>query len=59
MDPKDKNTYENKKRAFIKTIKDNWVNLFKIVDLWLDSDESEVKEILLLQLKQAQLMKAI
>ena len=39
------------KRAFIKAIKDNGVNLFKIADLWLDSDYCDVKEIQLLQLK--------
>ena len=44
-DPKDKITYKNRKRTFLKTIKDNEVNLFKIDDLWLDSDESDVKEI--------------
>ena len=50
-DHKDKITYKNRKRTFLKTIKDNEVNLFKIADLWLDSDESDVKEIQLLQLK--------
>ena len=44
-DPKEKITYKNRKRAFLKTIKDNGVNLFKIFYLWLDSDESDVKEI--------------
>ena len=50
-DLKDKIIYKNRKRTFLKTIKDNEVNLFKIADLWLDSDESDVKEIQLLQLK--------
>ena len=50
-DPKDKNRCKNRRRTFIKTIKDNGVNLFKIADLWLDSFESDVKEIQLLQLK--------
>ena len=47
----DKIIYKNRKRTFLQTIKDNEVNLFKIADLWLDSDESDVKEIQLLQLK--------
>ena len=51
FDTKDKNTYKNRKRALLKTIKNNGVNLFKNADLWLDSDESDVKEIQLLQLK--------
>ena len=57
-DPKDKITYKKWKRAFLKTIKDNWVNLFKIADLWLDSDESDVKKYSYYNEKQTQLMKA-
>ena len=52
-------TYKNRQRTFLKTIKEKWIEYFKVAKVWLIPEDNDSLETHLLQLHTSKLLKKI